>query len=403
MFLVYFTSYLLFLSPNGLQEDSLPFNNTFNALEELNQIPGTTMGQKLESLLFWEEEEKKRRFPRMHLIYPSHPVEKGNTTFSFEINPTNRLTLEQLQMEHYMDQQNIGGILVLQNHKILLEEYAAGIDSSTLWTSFSVAKSVTSMLLGAALKDGYIHSLEDPLEKYIEALKGEDYGKVTVKQLLTMTSGISWNEDYTDPHSDVAQMYQAECQEDEAHILTYMKPLKFTQPPGTHFNYSTGETDLLGILIQKATGKTLATYLSESIWKTFGMGQKAYWLADECSGMNIGGSGLSASLRDYGRIGAMMLEESKQPNYLAKEWVEHATSLIMKTGENNSGYGYLWWIDEKGNYLATGIFGQMIYVNPIKNLVIVQFASWPQAGSKALLTERATFIQAIEEIVKINN
>ncbi len=117
-----------------------------------------------------------------------------------------------------------------------------------------------------------------------------------------MTSGIEWNEDYEDHDSDVAQMYLSPCENTEAHILTYMKPLKFAHKPGTHWNYSTGETDLVGILVQKATGISLAEYLSEKIWKPFDMESDAYWLADECSHLNLGGSGLSASLRDFARL-----------------------------------------------------------------------------------------------------
>lgn len=368
-------------------------------VQERNLIPGKTMGQKLESLLFWTQEEKERRFPLMHAIYPSHPVATGSTVFQLEKG--NSLTPkweDNTTLESYISDNHVGGVLVLQNDKILLEAYGDHATEETVWTSFSVAKSVASMLLGAALKDGAIESMEDLLEKYIPELRDEAYGKVTVRQLLTMTSGIDWNEDYADENSDVAQMYQAECVGDEAHILTYMKSLPAKYEPGKRWNYSTGETDLLGILIQKATGKNLAEYLSEKIWQPWGMEAQAYWLADECSAMSIGGSGISATLRDYGRIGSLMLHGGKQgeASLLADEWTADATSLLIKTGEDNSGYGYLWWLDSHGNYMAIGIFGQMIYINPDKNLVIAQFAAWPDAGSEILNRNRREFIKAIE-------
>lgn len=367
--------------------------------KERNQIPGKTMGQKLESLLFWTQEEKERRFPLMHAIYPSHKVEAGSDVFKLTKGKTLQPKWnDETTLETYIENNHIGGVLVLQNDKILLEAYGNQTSEKTVWTSFSVAKSVSSMLLGAALKDGFIESMEDPLEKYIPELKNEDYGKVTVRQLLTMTSGIAWNEDYADEHSDVAQMYQAECEGNEAHILTYMKSLKSEHQPGSRWNYSTGETDLLGILIQKATGKNLAEYLSEKIWKPWGMESQAYWLADECSELSIGGSGISATLRDYGRIGSLMLHQGKRngKKLLADEWTKDATSLLIKTGDDNSGYGYLWWLDNEGSYMAVGIFGQMVYINPKKNLVIAQFAAWPHAASKELSRNRQEFIKAVE-------
>lgn len=367
--------------------------------DEPKNIPGETMGQKLESLLFWNQEEKNRRFPVMHSIFPSHPAPEG--TAVFELKNGNPLTLDwedDTTLDSYIKDNYIGGILVLQDDEIRLEKYGNDAHSKTAWTSFSVAKSVTSMLLGVALKEGDIESMDDLLGKYIPELKGYDYGNVTVKQLLTMTSGISWNEDYTDANSDVAQMYQATCEGNEDHILTYMKTLKSVHKPGEHWNYSTGETDLLGILIQKATGKTLAEYLSEKIWKPYGMEQCAFWLADECSNLNIGGSGLSANLRDYGRIGLLMLNEGKidGKNLLADEWIENATALLQKTDDGSGGYGYLWWRNTDSSYLAVGIFGQMIYINPDKNLVIAQFAAWPKASSKELSENRRNFIKAVE-------
>lgn len=362
-------------------------------------ISGETMGQKLESLLFWTEEEKVRRFPMMQSIYPSISVKAGA-----EVSPL--LTSDhivpqwnsEVNLQSYMTDNSIGGVIVVQGNEIKLEAYGEGVDESTLWTSFSVAKSISSMLVGVALKQGDIKNMGDKLSLYIPELDGYDYGDVTVRQLLTMTSGIDWSEDYEDPNSDVAQMYQGDCVGDEAHILTYMKELKQKHTPGEHWNYSTGETDLVGILIQKASGKSLAEYLSEHVWVPFGMQQCGYWLSDECSGLNIGGSGLSASLRDYARLGLVMLQDGKidGKSIFADEWLKDATSLIYKIDSSDGGgYGYLWWKNDDGSYVAQGIFGQMIYINPAKSLVIAQSAAWSQAGSEELSQAREEFISAV--------
>lgn len=370
-----------------------------NDVRDLPQnIPGETMGQKLESLLFWSQDEKERRFPIMHSIYPSIAVEAGSVVYP--LNETTHIQPHWNDSTHlasYIKDNRIGGVIVVQNNDIKLEAYAEGFTQNTLWTSYSVAKSISSMLVGVALKEGDIKSMDDELQQYIPELKGFDYGKVTVRQLLTMTSGIEWNEDYEDPNSDVAQMYQKECVGDEAHILTYMKPLKQVHTPGEYWNYSTGETDLVGILIQKASGMSLAEYLSEKIWKPFGMQQCGYWLADECSNLNIGGSGLSASVRDYARLGLLMLQDGKigGESIFADEWLKDATSLLHEIEGVGGGYGYLWWKNADGSYGAEGIFGQMIYINPDKNLVIAQSAAWQQAGSKKLSQAREDFIQAV--------
>lgn len=369
------------------------------AHDERKAIPGETMGQKLESLLFWLQDEKERRFPMMQAIFPSIPVSPGTKTAPFEkLKNTKPRWKDKTTLTSYMHDNHVKGIIMIQDDKIRLETYADGIDKETVWTSFSMAKSVSSILLGIALKEGAIESLDDELQNYIPELKGRDYGKVTVRQLLTMTSGIAWNEDYGDPNSDVAQMYQSPCQNNESHILTYMKSLKFAYEPGTHWNYSTGETDLVGILIQKATGKPLADYLSEKIWEPWGMEHCAYWLADECSNLNIGGSGLSATLRDYARLGTLMLNDGKRgdKNLLSEEYLDNATSLLFETDDQGGGYGYLWWRFKNGSYAAIGIFGQMIYINPHKDLVIAQIAAWPKATSDKLTEGRRAFIEAVQ-------
>lgn len=367
-------------------------------------IPGETMGQKLESLLFWSQEEKERRFSIMHSIYPSIPVEAGKETYLYKVaNPITPKWEDDTNLDSYFDENRIGGIIVIKDDEIRLEKYAENIDQNTLWTSYSVAKSISSLLVGVALKEGDIESLDDLLEKYIPEFIGHDYGKVSVRQLLTMTSGIAWNEDYADANSDVAQMYQSPCEGEEAHILTYMKELKAVHKPGEKWNYSTGETDLVGILIQKATGISMAEYLSEKIWKPFGMQQCAYWLADECSNMNIGGSGLNASLRDYARLGSLMLNDGKigEESIVSEEWMKDATSLLYQTNDEGGGYGYLWWRSPDGSYAAHGIFGQLLYINPSENLIIAQVAAWPQASGKELSENQNNFIQAVsKELIK---
>lgn len=393
---------LLFLAFNALTLNAQECKSIDTSIADKQRaiIPGNSMGQKLESLLFWSQEEKKQRFPIMHAIFPSIQVEKGSHISLMEKGEAIIPQWEEdaTNLVSYIKDNQIAGVIVLQNNKIRLEAYGEGVAQESLWTSFSMAKSVTSMLLGIALEEGAIESLEDELQKYIPELEGYDYGKVSVYQLLTMTSGIAWNEDYEDTNSDVAQMYQNPCSDQESHILTYMKALEFAHQPGEHWNYSTGETDLIGILLQRATKTSLAAYLSEKIWKPIGMEHCAYWLADECSNENIGGSGLSASLRDYARLGSLMLNRGIYANssILSEEWIETSTSLLFETDGQGGGYGHSWWRFKDGSYAAVGIFGQMLYINPDKNLIVAQVAAWPKASSKDLTKARQDFLQAVQ-------
>src|SRR5699024_5810312 len=246
------------------------------------------------------------------------------------------------------------GVMVLVDGKVRLREYAPNFGPGKRWTSFSVAKSVTSVLLGIALEQGYVASLDDTLVTYIPSLEGTAYADVTVRQLLTMTSGVRWNEDYDDPTSDVAQMYRGACVDGQPHVLPYLAKLPRAWPAGTHFNYNTAETDLLGILVQRATHRSLAAYLSDTLWKPYGMAADGYWLKDECDGSNTGGSGLSATLADYARLGQFMLEGGRihgKP-VIARAWMQGAMQRQESVDDPERGYGYLWWTDSDGSYAA---------------------------------------------------
>ncbi|HEX8777206.1 MAG TPA: serine hydrolase, partial [Rhodanobacter sp.] len=210
-----------------------------------------------------------------------------------------------------------------------------------------------------------------------------------------------WNEDYDDAKSDVAQMYLGACVDGEAHVLSYLAKQARQWPAGTHWNYNTAETDLLGILVQRATHRSLAAYLSEAVWKPYGMASDAYWTKDECDGSDTGGSGLSATLGDYARLGQFMLGGGRidGKRVIAKAWLAGATREHAATGAPDRGYGFLWWTDTDGSYAAIGIFGQMVYVDPARKLVIAQVASWPAATSKALVAGRRAFVEAIKRAV----
>ena len=199
--------------------------------------------------------------------------------------------------------QRSAALLIVHDGKLRLERYGLDFDANGRWTSFSVAKSVTSTLVGAAIRDGHIKSMDDKVTDYIPQMKGSAYDDVSIRQLLTMTSGVQWNEDYADPKSDVALFNNHKPEEGVDALVSYMRRLPRAVPPGTRWNYSTGETNLVGILVNQATKKPLATYLSEKIWVPAGMGSQATWLLSK-TGQEISGCCLQAASRDYARSGS---------------------------------------------------------------------------------------------------
>ncbi len=203
----------------------------------------------------------------------------------------------------YLADNRIAGLLILKDGKIALEDYELGATPFTRWASFSMAKSVSSTLVGAALQQGLISNLDVPISRYVPALKSGGYGGVSIRNLLQMASGVKWDETYTDPESDVSKLGLLLLAKKPGAVVAYMRALPKAGAPGSIWNYSTGETYLIGPVIEGATRKPLATYLSETLWSRLGMEEDATWWLESPSGMGLAGAGIGATLRDYGRFG----------------------------------------------------------------------------------------------------
>lgn len=337
-------------------------------------------------VLFWSGPQRDAAFrmmDRLPMIIESRPIPRGDTVR--ELPEGAPLDLSgQVDIDAYLTAQNTAALVILQDGKIRLERYGNRFTPEGRWTSFSVAKSLTSTLVGAAIADGYIDSLDDAVAKYIPGLAGSAYDDVTVAQLLTMTSGVAWNEDYEDPQSDVALFDSAEPAPGTHGIVTYMRGLERAHPPGEVWNYSTGETNLIGILVSEATGKTVSDYLSEKIWAPYGMEQDATWLLGQ-DGHEISGCCIQAATRDYARFGQFILEGGViggEP-LLPADWLPSATLKQADIGEAGYGYGFQWWTRDDGSFMADGIFGQGIFIDPARRLVIASNANWTSAtGTK---------------------
>ena len=331
-------------------------------------------------VLFWSQEQREagfRMMDKLPMIIESRKIPTGDEVREFPVGEPLDIGTD---IDQLMADQNHAGLVIIQDGKIRLEKYGLDFGPSGRWTSFSVAKSLTSTLVGAAIRDGYIESLDDPVSKYVEGLRGSAYDDVTIHQLLTMTSGVDWNEDYEDPNSDVARFLQQEPVGDEAAIVTYMKSLSRAHPPGEVWNYSTGETNLIGVLVSEATGKHLADYLSEKIWAPYGMQQDASWLIGP-DGLEISGCCIQAATRDFARFGQFILEGAKidGQSILPEGYLESATSRQTGIGDFGYGYGYQWWITSPEAFDARGIFGQGIFIDPGRKLVIAMNSNWTTA------------------------
>lgn len=329
-------------------------------------------------------------FRNIDRLFPTRTVEHGPISHPLPLAETPpsdvRFTSKAASytLDSYMAANRVSGLLVLKNGRIALERYAFGNGPRTRWMSMSVAKSITSTLIGAAIRDGAIGSLEDPVTRYVPRLAGSAYEGVSVRNILMMSSGVQWNETYTDPASDRRRLLEAQIAQQPGAAIDLMRSLARAAPPGTVNNYSTGETQIAGEVVRGAVGKPLAQYLSEKIWKPYGMETDANWWLDSPDGHEIGGSGFSATLRDYGRFGLFFLDGGvvNGETILPTGWLHEAGSPKTLLGGAPLHYGYMWWpmtaapgTVNDGAFSAEGIFGQYVYLNPREHVVIVQWSA----------------------------
>ncbi len=288
-------------------------------------------------------------------------------------------------LDDYLAVNRVSGLLVLKNGRVALEVYQNGNTPATHWMSMSVAKSITSTLIGAAIQQGYIGGVDDAVTRYVPRLAGSAYEGVSIRDLLTMTSGVRWNEAYTDAASDRRRLLEVQIAQKPGAALDLMAALPRAAPPGTLNNYNTGETLVAGQVLHQAVKRSLSEYLSERIWKPAGMESDATWWLASPDGIEIAGSGFSATLRDYARFGQFVLGGGRLhgQNVLPPGWVQEAGSPKQLKSGKRLDYGFYWWVatptpatpDPEGAFYADGIFGQYIYINPKAQVVVVVWSA----------------------------
>lgn len=315
-----------------------------------------------------------------HKIFPNRIIEQPENSFQFQkssnqfIQDSLTLTVngmkEKITFEDYLISNKTVAYIIIQNDSIKYENYFNSYEESSIVNSFSMGKSILSILIGCALDDGQIKSIQEPITNYLPQLKDERFKEVTIEHLLNMTSGIDFKESYTNPFGDAATFYYG------TNLDKAVKNMKIAYTPGTRFKYSSGDSQVLGLVLDAALGeKTISTYLEEKIWKPLGMEYDASWSLDrKKDGVEKTFCCVNARARDFAKLGRLYLNKGNWngKQIVSKEWVENSTK-IDTTGANVAYYQHQWWINQKDNsFEAEGILGQHIYVNPSKNVIIVR-------------------------------
>jgi CubicO group peptidase (beta-lactamase class C family) len=324
-------------------------------------------------------------FQHMEEIVDSRTVAAGGDVLefgrgSYELPASFRYGDRSFDTEDFLAAQQTTGLLVLQGDTILLERYAHGLTPAGHHIAWSVTKSVVSALFGIAVSEGHIPDIHARVTDYLPELAGSGYDGVRIKDVLQMSSGVGFDEDYGDPFSDINRMGPSMA---VGSLLDFAASLERARPPGTLQHYVSVDTQVLGAVLVRATGQDLAAYASEKLWKPLGMEFDAIWLVDG-TGMEWAFGGLNASLRDFARFGWLYGNGGRRNGrqIVPEEWVQasvtpDAPHLMPgpKPGTTNTmGYGYQWWIpaEPHGDFMALGVYGQAIYVDPSARLVIVK-------------------------------
>lgn len=307
--------------------------------------------------------------------FPYRRIEKDSTTFYFprakirDFPKTINRNSINVKLEDFLRENETVAFLVIKKDSILYEQYFDDYTAASIVPSFSMAKSFISILIGCAIDDELIKSVQEPVTNYLPELKKNGFDKVRIEHVLQMTSGLDFNEGYYNPFGEVASFYYGR------NLRKAIFKLKLKQNPGKSFEYLSGNSQLLGLILQRALkGKTISRYFEEKIWKQIGTEYDATWSLDKENGLEKTFCCLNARARDFAKIGRLYLNNGNWngKQIISKEWVEQSTKVDTSNG-SVSRYQYQWWLPGKsGDFMARGLLGQFIYVNPNNAVIIVR-------------------------------
>jgi len=382
-----------------------------------------------EDMLSWDQRSRVIGFRNTYRLYQGDVFRTlGGKVFPLPAAlykmPTVRYHMDgqPYRLADYLRRQNVTGLLILKDAQVVYEYYGSGNSAATLWTSRSVAKSVVSILVGMAVKEGLIGSVADPISRYLPELKASAWDGVTLRDLLQHTSGVAWNENYADPTSDFAHLTVCEASPAPYPCVWQLVSTLQRKPgvrPGDVWSYNTGGAWLVGRVLEKATGMTIAQYLETRLWSRFAMQSDGVWEALAKGQVDMGGHGFNATLRDWGRFALFVAAGGKLASgeeLLPSDWIAQSVTWSKAKGSvtpatPDGQFGYQWWFSgvdpsrrdnanamqtARQSFWAEGIYGQAVAINPVERLVMVQWSTWKQAETPAsLYDEQAIFFDAL--------
>tara|TARA_B110000902_G_scaffold194494_1_gene220419 strand:+ start:2922 stop:4124 length:1203 start_codon:yes stop_codon:yes gene_type:complete len=332
--------------------------------------------------------EQYENFNRMDEIYPVTTMTASTEPFEFEegstilLPPSFSYNGVDINVESFLAETDTSALLIIHKGKVRLEKYWLTGGRNVNWLSMSVSKSFIATGVGIAVDDGLIDILK-PITDYVPSLVGSAYDDVRIKDVLQMSSGAAWNEDYNDTESDIMRL--AKIMSIGGSLDNFVSTLVGERQPGTRNHYNSADTQALAMLLSRATGKSVTDYLSEKIWHPLGMETDAYWMVDD-NNVEMAFGGLNATARDYAKLGELHRLKGKWQDrqIVSEEWINAATkpdAPHLQPGVNKEfplGYGYQWWIPEtlEGEFSAIGVYNQFIYVNPTRDLVVVKLSAF---------------------------
>ncbi|TVR21013.1 MAG: class C beta-lactamase-related serine hydrolase [Anaerolineaceae bacterium] len=340
--------------------------------------------------LLFDDDFRATNFRTMDRFFPSVTVEAGGDMSDFaydlrDLPETYTFDGETGEITEFLTRTETTSLIVLQDDAIRFEAYYQGWDDSSPATSWSVAKSFVSALVGIAVDEGLVDSIDDAITDYVPRLLGSGYEGVPIIDVLTMSSGVAFDENYDNPNADVNMIF-IQMMGFERPIDDYITSLDSEREPGIYNNYVSSDTHALAMLLEAVTDTPLAELLEINIWQPLGMEADAFWSTDR-HGQAIGFCCLNAVPRDYLRFGKLYLNEGQRDGVqiIPRQWVidsVNPTAPHLQPGDNPDsfwtfGYGYQWWIPEQpqGDFVAIGVWGQYIYVDPARDIVIVKTSS----------------------------
>ena len=356
------------------------------------------------AITLYDTDKIAHNFLSMYKAFSAKRIEASAKPYYFAVNYQDlpesfELEGQTIFVNDFVADSYTHGLMVVKAGEIVTEQYYLEDKADKQHISFSVAKSFVSALFGIAIKEGYIDSVEQQVTDYVPELMGSGYEGVRIKDVLQMSSGVKFNEDYGDFFSDINRFSRAIAF--GTSLDDFCASLDREREPGTFHHYVSIDTQVLGMILTRATGTSLSDYLEQKIWQPMGMQDAAYWLSDE-QGMELALGGLNITLRDYAKFGWMYLHQGRWLNargesmqIVPQQWVFDSIkpdAPHLQAGENNpasssaDGYGYQWWIPAGANdeFMARGIYGQYIYIDPDQELVIVKNSANPEYNDKSL-------------------